>query len=848
MGSPRLNLTTWTWRAFIATTLVPLVIVELVLLAAYITVTLYNHGESVEVLDTVARDQVRERVGAEADAVRATLHGIEREVQLLAGEARRALDTPANLSPEAIARYQHTEDGAYVLEAPPPGGASVYYSGFAPVDVDKAHRTARMDPFMRDLVQADPLIAQAYLNTADSLNRIHPPVDVHDFAPRMDIPSFNFYYLADEDHNPSREVVWTDAYLDPAGAGWIISAIAPVYRDDELLGVVGVDVTLQRLIDQVLDVDVPWGGYAVMVDSTGALLALPAEGEADFGVQELTSHAYTDAIRADTPKPAEYDLFQRPATRALGTSIASENRGLAQVDLEGPRLVAWERLEGPGWWLVVVVPEKAIFASANEVRSTTLGLGLLLVGSVLAFYLVFLGFLYRRVRRQVDLVTGPIRALRHRVHHIVGGEHDQTPVRAEIVELDDLADEVLAMGRTLGEQLRQLQVQDEELRVASEREAVARAAAEARTSFLAHVSHEIRTPMNGLVGTLELLSMDRMDDDQQELVSTAQRSADALLGLIDDLLEATRAQRGAFEIEDEPFDLEGVVGDVLALFRPTAESRGVALIGLIDLGQEWARGDALRIRQVLSNLVSNALKFTDEGEVRLIVKRRGDEVEFAVKDTGVGIPKHRLKAIFNAFTQADASTTRRFGGTGLGLTISAALVRRMGGHLSVESERKVGSVFRFAVSLPPAMAPISEPPSLLNEVERPSLRVLVAEDNAVNRVIVQRMLGRLGHETVVVVNGAEAVEAAQGERFDVCVFDVHMPVMDGRAAARALRADPITRHLPLLALTASVLEEDVKKNLDAGFDKVLAKPITMDALDSALSHVTGAAWKAERTG
>jgi len=790
----------------------------------------------------VSREQVRERVGAEAAAVRATLARVEKQVHLLGGGAGRALVSDHQPPHAHLERYTLTEDGAYLLDDPPEGHASVFYSGIVPVDPDKAHRTERMDPFLHELVEGDPLIAQAYLNTADSLNRIYPPIDVHDYPPGMDIPAYNFYYLADRAHNPEREVVWTPAYLDPAGAGWIISAIAPVYQQDELQGVVGVDVTLQQLVDDVLDVDLPWGGYAILVDSQGALLALPPDGEADFGVRELTDHAYDQAVLQDTLKPAEYDLFNREQTRELAQVLSSAEHGLAEVDLGGERLVAWERLDGPGWWLVVVVPRDAIFASANDVRTAALRLGAVLVGAVLLFYAAFLIVLYLRVRHQVDLLTGPIEQLRTAVRAIVGGAHDQEPVHSRIIEIDELAGDVLAMGRTLGEQVDQLRSQDQALREAAEREAAARAAAEARTSFLAHVSHEIRTPMNGLVGTLDLMRMDGLDPEQLESIHTARRSADALLGLIDDLLEATRAQRGTFEVEDEPFDLGTLAHDVIALFRPTAEASGVTLLAKVDVGQDWVRGDALRLRQVLTNLVSNALKFTDQGSVALSVERRDDDrVHVAVRDSGIGIPASRLEAIFDAFTQAEASTTRRYGGTGLGLTISAALVERMGGRLDVESQEGVGSVFRFSLPLQavPAGADALDPSSD-DDAAVEDLRVLVAEDNPVNQALIRRMLERLGHRPTIVANGELAVEAALDEDWDVVLLDVHMPVMDGRTAAATIRDDPRTAGVPMLALTASVMAEDVTASLEAGFDQVVAKPITLDGLDRALRRVCAA--------
>ncbi|MEM7675695.1 MAG: ATP-binding protein [Myxococcota bacterium] len=840
----RLTLGRWTWRAFIATTLVPLLVVELVLLGAYASVGIFNHRASVATLRNTARTQITGLAEAEARSLASGLKGVEQQVAIFAQRARRSLQEPANLTTAQLAQYETRPDGSYVLQPSDPNVASVFYSGVMPVGAserDKAHRTARLDPLMRDFVDQNPMVAQVYFNSFDSLNRIYPPVDVDDYPPKLDIPTYNFYYLADEKHNPERRVVWTDAYLDPAGAGWIISAVAPVYDGDRLEGVVGFDVTLGRLIDEVLGIDLPWGGYAVLVDQKGGLLALPALAEVDFGLRELVDHSYTGPVREDTPKPDAFSLFKRDKTRQLGEQVSVSDGGLAELELNGRRLVAWQKIKGPNWWLLLIVPQSTVYASADRIRDLKFRTGGILLIAVVFFCLVFVLVLYRRVRSQVALVTDPLDQLRTAIHGIVSGDHDQPPVRALIAEIDDIAQDVVAMGKTLGTHLLQLREQDDALRESAQREAAVKAAAEARTAFLAHVSHEIRTPMNGVIGTLDVLDMHGMSREQKEGIEVARRSAGALLGLIDDLLEAVRTQNDSFELEHTPFNLSTTISDVVSLFTPKASARGVDLVADIALPAPGAMGDPTRLRQILTNLVSNALKFTHEGEVRLRVRRSGDRVCFEVIDTGIGIPQERRDAIFDAFTQADTSTTRRFGGTGLGLTISAALVRRMGGALGVDSEVGKGSTFHFDILLPTKALPSGTSSSLARRTASraaaalPSLRVLVAEDNSVNQKIVMRMLERLGHRPHVVNDGLEALEAATQANYDAIILDVHMPRLDGRATARRLRADSATAERPILGLTASVMPEEVRCSLDAGMDLVIGKPVTTATLSAALA-------------
>ena len=379
----------------------------------------------------------------------------------------------------------------------------------------------------------------------------------------------------------------------------------------------------------------------------------------------------------------------------------------------------------------------------------------------------------------------------------------------------------------------------------------AQAAARAKSEFLANMSHEIRTPMNGVVGMADVLAGSPLTPDQAECVRTIQTCADALLALISDVLDLSKIEADGVELESIRFEPRTLVREAVDVIRAQAQARGLALEVRVDGDvPQVAVGDLGRVRQVLLNLLSNACKFTSEGGVSVEVtagslapNRLGPfDLRFAVRDTGIGIAPAKRDQLFDAFTQADASTTREYGGTGLGLAISSRLVAMMGGRIEVDGAPGVGSTFAFGVraeALPDRRrAAQSEPaPSAVE----PGLRVLVAEDNAVNQRVVLRLLERLGAQAEVAENGADALDAlhraaGRSEPFDVVLMDVQMPVLDGHQATRRLRAELPSEAQPrVIALTANAMTGDREACLDAGADDYLAKPVRRDSLGAALS-------------
>jgi signal transduction histidine kinase/ActR/RegA family two-component response regulator len=567
---------------------------------------------------------------------------------------------------------------------------------------------------------------------------------------------------------------------------------------------------------------------------------------------------------------SEDELVRAGRTSASGVYDYQPSAGGGPLGIE---VVGARTIPIAGWKVFVAQPRLGMRLQSNRYYFWTLALiGLALGGAVLV------------ARSFADIVTRPLEQLVTFVRNISATETPaQTAVSAnapaEIATLVDdvnrmqsrLADSYRQVERTLEERerlnhdLRDLTTNlDRKVRERTAELADATLAAEAanrtKSEFLANMSHEVRTPMNGIIGMTGLTLETDLTADQRDYLTMVKSSADALLIILNDILDFSKVEAKQLTLEAIPFSLHDHLGELLKPLAFRAEQRGLGLVCHILPGvPSGVVGDPGRLRQVLVNLIGNAIKFTENGQIVVQLELLSEDanglvLQYSVIDSGIGVPKEQHETIFQPFHQADGSTTRRFGGTGLGLTISSMLVELMGGRIWVDSEPNEGSVFQFTVRFgradmarapqknAPTPAARRSLPAAMMPVELPArrLHVLLAEDNAVNQLLAAGLLKRRGHRVTIVVNGKEALDAIAVTDFDIVLMDVQMPIMSGLEATQSIRLGELVSlsHLPIVAMTAHAMKGDRERCLDAGMDDYISKPLSPAMLYEIVERVS----------
>jgi len=464
---------------------------------------------------------------------------------------------------------------------------------------------------------------------------------------------------------------------------------------------------------------------------------------------------------------------------------------------------------------------------------------LLKVALLVLFALLLTFLLARRLARHL---SQPLSAMNDAVKAIQSGNYQTTLPEVGDGELAVLARHINNLASGLNNAaLEQQQAMTLLIKAREESELANRA----KSDFLAMMSHELRTPMNGVLGMLQLLETTELNQEQHEYAALASESTEHLLKVINDILDFSRIERGALELELISFNLPVLLKTSLQAFQHSAQQRGLTLH--LELGEALpslqVQGDPTRLRQILVNLIGNALKFTERGEVRVEANWQALDNQVlwftcSVHDTGIGISGERLDTMFDAFQQADNSISRRYGGTGLGLPIARTLAERMGGTLTARSEPGHGSCFTLEIPLPfsaqqPAPRPeVSSPGPALQQ----TLSVLLVEDNPVNQTVIEAMLRSLGYQVTLVADGAQAVSAVQRESFAAVLMDCRLPIMDGYEATRRIRKLAAMGQVPIIALTANALQGDREACLQAGMNDYLAKPFKRAELQELLDR------------
>lgn len=471
-------------------------------------------------------------------------------------------------------------------------------------------------------------------------------------------------------------------------------------------------------------------------------------------------------------------------------------------------------------------------ALTTTLRSALLFIGIGSVFAVMAFA-IFL----------VHIVVSPLERMIGAIKRSGDGRFEPPPdllIRADEIGL--MISALIDRHQAEAEALEQVRAERAEAQKAGRRAA---AANQSKSEFLAVMSHEIRTPLNGILGMAQALAGGQTTAAQKKQLDIIRECGGALLAVLNDVLDLSKIEAGKMELEEREFDLEELVRGSHAAFTEQANKKGLSFTLTIDADAKGVYlGDSARIRQILYNLTSNALKFSERGEVAVSIARRDQCLRLTVRDTGIGIEPDQLERLFEKFTQADSSTTRRFGGTGLGLSICRELALLMGGNIHVESTPGEGSTFVVELAIPVIADAIQRAPAAASPKQRQiaMLKVLAAEDNTVNQLVLKTLLHQVGLEPVIVDDGLMAVDAWEREPWDIILMDMQMPKLDGLGATRAIRAREAALgrpRTPIVALTANVMSHQVDAYLAAGIDGVVGKPIDIANLFAVIEKALG---------
>lgn len=742
------------WHSYLKTALLPIVLIELALVMTYLITNNIIRDENIQTMRTLSRDQLDTVADIQAGRIADQLDNVTHMTRQLARKTRDAYAQPFAGSVDEQQRYAVT-DGVLHTTHGNDNQAALFYSNVTPMNPDKLRKAIQLsqaDELMRAIVESQPLVAQAYINTQDSLNRIYPYFDTLSQYPHdLNIPDFNFFYEADKQHNPNEGPVWTDVYKDPAGQGWMTSCIEPVYlpNADKTHGpeaVVGLDVTLNSMIGQVQNLDVPWNGYGILVDRGGNIIAIADKGRQDWGLQNPQDEA------ADT-LPDRYNLNKREDTQPLVTQMnATPEDGMTSQPMNGtPMIVSWHQIPGTQWFLLVMAKEKNIYADAMTLSSRFLRIGYLMIAVLAIFYLGFLLYLYRKSRALSREVAEPLGELSSMIRDIGQGNYYQRLPHFNLQELDETARGVVLTGQQLGQYTQALEeaktnletlnheleerVQERTRELSKENETKATLIAELQQTqaqlvqsekmasigqLAAGVAHEINNPMAYISANIEA-----MGDYVNDMISLNE-AYEAALPTEDS------AEKSALEQYKTQIDYDFMIGDLQALISESREgTRRVKKI-IEDLrefshtgDEKWAWADLHKgiestlniannelkykatvvkefgelpqvqcipsqINQVVLNLLVNAAQAIEtSGTVTVRTGVDNEQVFIEVADTGNGIDPAHVSQIFNPFF-----TTKPVGkGTGLGLAMSYNIMEKHHGRIAVSSEPGKGTTF-----------------------------------------------------------------------------------------------------------------------------------------------------------
>lgn len=948
----------WIFSSYVRTAVVPLIFVQLIIVLIYFGTNVWSRQQMNRYFNEEVQTDLERITKSEGDSIQEQLMSVTNATELYRTMTEDALLEPA-IETERD-RLAFTSDGIYyTTKNTPQDGAAIFFSGIYPIEsegVQKVDKVLQTQNLMKKIKQSQPLSAAIYFNSFDSLNIIYPYFDVlSQYAPFMDIPKYNFYYEADGENNPNREVVWTDVYLDPAGNGWMVSSIAPVYNKDFLEGVVGIDVTVSNIIGQVLQLEIPYEGYGILVGKDGTILALPSRGEADFGLNELTEHSYDQAILQDTFKPNDFNVFINPSFSNIASDIKDQPNGNSTININGSnRVVSWATIEETEWKLLIFVEENNVYAKVTQTVNVLNVVGWLMLLGLVVLYIVFVYVLSKRTINISHNISKPLMEMNALVKKIGDGAYYQDEKVMEVFELEQTYNYLVDMGIQLGHANRQLiEVQDElrnneaylkalvnsiddvilevnefghilqvwtkdnrhvstyfndgqvnsigllvdenkaeefvkkinqtiatgqsktiEYKLMNEneenwflakislvneisRKAVvssrditdrikmektlvqakddAEKANRAKSTFLSNMSHELRTPLNAILGFAQIIEMDTgtpLSESQTSSIGQILGAGRHLLMLINEVLDLAKIESGKIMLSMEPVSVNAVIEEIYALMKPIADKNQIKLTLKYNVSDDlYVLADFTRIKQVLINLITNAIKYNkEEGSVNVSIEKSSSKVHFSVVDSGVGIPKDELAHIFKPFYRVSTKDTT-IEGTGIGLAVAKQLIELMDGNIFVESSEGIGSRFTVELFLAKPVLDdtqnskktVIEHTKVLNSNQQ---TILYIEDNPANLTLVEKVIAHLPNISLMSSNkGEKCLALAIQNHPELILLDINLPGISGIDVLGLLKADARTKDIPVIAVSANAMAADIDKALELGFVEYITKPI-----------------------
>ncbi len=658
---------------FIKFSLIPILVVEVALIILYFSINSYISSKNITLLLKEAQSHTQAILENEATIISDKLAEISRMASILQSIHQHIMEKPKQFGlPNGEPKFDVASNGVFYKTNQV--GSSVYYSSYTKItelERQKAIFTEAMDISLKAIVDVNPNINAAYFNSWDNMNRLYPFIDkvYEQYGSHIKMEDYNFYYLADLKHNPEKKPVWTNAYLDPAGNGWMLSCVVPIYNNDFLEGVTGLDITINSFIKNILDRRLPYNANLFMVDKDGMIIAMPEKIETLLGLKELKEHLYTDSILKTISKPEEFNILTNKSPFASHFRDLINNETLvATLKIEDKEyLTIQQDIDETHWKLMILIDKNNIFSSIESLKKLSNIIGYLAIIFLLFFYIVFFYFLLKKIHIFSNSITKPIIDLSTQTSQISEENKNVEILNTNISEIYQLSSNFVTMIKELKKKRKKLY----------DAKIFAEEANKSKDDFLANMSHELEKQIKNL-----------------EIVHKCGKD---LLSLINDVLDLSKLDAKQNIIHNSKIQLKDYMNSIYEMFYAQTKAKNLELIFKIDEDLDYIYSDQAKINQIIKNLLSNALKFTSKGKIYFLITNEKDNIKITIQDEGIGIPSDKLEYIFDRFKQVDGSTTRKYGGTGLGLTICKELVSLLHGEINVFSKLDTGSTFEVII-------------------------------------------------------------------------------------------------------------------------------------------------------